>query len=681
MGSDANSADDILGTVLPELIRNQRLMVLAPNGTVNAGVVKGDQRTVLSTSSIADDGAVTPWRQGPVRPRDLQIARQRFVSTAGFERGLAALDSGILLLVGVPGTGRLTLALNLLAHGCEDPTLVQVDGTVDLARWRPRPQGVDGYLVMEPGDPFALRPWDLSSLEGSLAEAGARLVIVLPETPGLVRTLERDFGAQVVRHEPPDPGHVFSSHLADICQDAQDRARLLELLGPEFLSEILPPELPPGYAAQAAATVARLGATGGMCRSEVMGCLASAEAPELLARAEGDPELLAHLMSVCVYGGLDRGTVVEQAVSLLALADSRGDSVSPDHALRDSAAKRGHSRARQRPLHDILRGIGARCEARTHGKPESVAFLWPAVREAVWDVMCRDRTGLLPLLHEWLGRPGHDEETIERAGRAVAAMGIRSGGRTFGLVRELALSTQQPGVRVAAWSIGTATHDRAVSDTAYELLEEWSAAPETALRTAVAYACRSDMGGVKAEHALPLLQHVVDGRGNDADDVAVALTVAETLLQQFATGSPADKGTIVRHMNSWAQAEGVAGLLAAITFPTLVDCDHGWFSDQLLARQETASNTVKLVQHALGEAAAYHPMRDALLAWCRGTDDTPQPDAAVEDLFARLVDTRQPGFLRLLLSIERGGDAMPGKGLAARSLAAWRSRNQPRESE
>jgi len=37
------------------------------------------------------------------------------------------------------------------------------------------------------------------------------------------------------------------------------------------------------------------------------------EAPELRARAEDDAEILSHLLSVCVYGGLDRDTVVDRA--------------------------------------------------------------------------------------------------------------------------------------------------------------------------------------------------------------------------------------------------------------------------------------------------------------------------------------------------------------------------------
>ncbi|MFI1800199.1 hypothetical protein ACH427_23005 [Streptomyces sp. NPDC020379] len=656
------------------------LVLAGPHSTLNTGVVHGDQRNAQYASSTAGDGPPTRMRQGPVRAKELQDARRRFIAPAAFEEGLAALGSGILLLVGMPGTGRFTLALNLLAHGFDDPALVQVDGAVDLARWRPRSQGVHGYLVMEPGDPFALKPWDFSHLEGLLATAGARLIIVLPESPGLVRALERDFGAQVVHHEPPDPGDVFSAHFADICPDMEVRARLLEPLGPEFLSEILPPELPPGCAAQAARTVACLGVGGAVDHSEVLSRLASTEAPEVLARAEGDPEVLAHLLSVCVYGGLDRATIVERAADLLALA---GNQLSPEpDNLPDPAGKRGHGLARQRSLRDILRSAGARCEARGGGSPgETVTFLWPALREAVWDLVCREHTGLLPLLHDWLGKTGHDEEGLECAGRAVTEMAVRTRGQTFGLIRELALSSRQPGVDVAARALGAAVLDATVADKAYALLQEWSNAPEVALRATVVHACRSGTGDLGAEQALALLRSLVDKPGDDADDMAVTLSVSEVLVQRFEAGDPTVKETIVRHLAAWTQNEDVADLLAAIAFPLLVERDWSWFGGQLLLGGEAATRVAELVWHALNEATTYHSMRDTLLVWCRETEDAPQPDGAVEELFARLVDARQPGFLRLLLSIERGGDAMPGRQLAERSLTEWRGKSPARESE
>ncbi|MET8687211.1 hypothetical protein ABZV77_23645 [Streptomyces sp. NPDC004732] len=669
MGSDPNVALDLI-----ELIRNQSTLVVAPNGTVNTGTVNGDQRNVQSTLPLEGSSQVAPPRQGPVRAKDLQVSRRRFVRPHAFEAGLAALDSGVLLLVGEPGTGRRTLALNLLAHGHDAPSLGQVDGTVDLTRWRPRSQGADGYLVMDPGDPFALRPWDLSNLEELLAEAAARLVIVLPDAPGLVSSLESDLGAAVVRHQPPEPTDVFHAHFADLCPDGRERERLLEPLGPEFLPELLPAGLSPAHAAEAARTVARPGGIPGG-RAEVLSCLAQAEAARLLVRAEGDPELLAQLFSVCVYGGLDRATVVDRAADLLTSAGPAP--TEPDHPAQTFPNPVGH------PGHGLgrpgsLRSIGAHAAPCEEGSGAgSVAFLWPAVSEAVWDAVCRDRADLLPLLHDWLGRAGADEEEIEHAGRAVAALGRRTGGRTFGLVRRLALSNRRSAVKIAALSLGTAVQDPVIGSRAGKVLLDWSQARDPALRTAVAYACRSDMGGAGPEFALSRLHRAVDARGEEAADAAVASIVAETLRQRFAAGDAAARTVIVRHLLTWARSEGVAGQTATLTFPALVACDTDWFADHLLARQDMASVVIELVWQALNEAASYPSMRDELLAWACWSKERQRPESSVEELFVHLVESRQHGVLRLLMSIERGGDTLPGKDLALRSLAVWHGNKQP----
>ncbi|MFE6668254.1 hypothetical protein ACFVFH_32455 [Streptomyces sp. NPDC057697] len=681
MSADTGSVDGALRTVLSELDRNEGMVVLAPHGTVNTGVVQGDQRNVSGLPGTAD-GPAAPVRQGPVRAADFGLARRRFVRPPAFEAGLAALESSILFLVGEPGTGRLTLALNLLAHERAAPALVQIDGAVDLTRWRPRPRGVDGYLVMEPGDPFALRPWDLANLEAALLDAEARLVIVVPEVPGLTRSLERDFGAQVVRHRPPGPAEVFAAHVADIRPDPRDRTRLLESLEPGLLPALLPPGLPPGYAARAAEAVCRSGTGDRVRRDEVMSGLALAEAQELLGRAEHDPELLSHLFSVCVHGGLDRGTVVDRAADLAAPPGPGPDPGSADHGSQQPLGGQEFGLVRQRPLGDILRGIGARRVPGDGGdEAGTVAFFWPETGEAVWDVVCREHIGLLPLLHHWLGRAGTAPEEIGRAGRAVAGMAVRTGGRTFGLVRELALSPGRTAFEVAARSLGAAALDPRVAHRVGGLLQEWSEAPETVLRTAVAYACRSDPGGVGAITALTLLRDVANRGGDGPEDTSVALAVAETLMQRFAAGDPDTRETITHHLADWARTEDTAGLVAALTFPVLVDLDRAWFGDRLLAGPTTAPDIVELVRRSLNEAASFPSMRDALLAWCRGPDEAAPPDRAVEELFARLVDSREHGVLRLLLLIQRGGDAMPGNALAERSLAEWRSRNHFQQTD
>ncbi|UUU20284.1 hypothetical protein [Streptomyces sp. DSM 40750] len=668
MTSDGLRADE-LDSLVAALAAGRDMVVVAPNGTVNTGLVTGDQRQVVSASA---DGATPagPMRQGPVRAKDLKAARRRFVPPPGFEDVLAVLDSGVSVLLGAPGTGRETHALNLLAHGRDEPALVQVDGAVDLTRWAPRPRGIHGYLVMEPPDPFALRPWDLSRLEAPLAEAGARLLIVLADAPGLATALEDHLGTPVLRHLPPDPRKVFAAHLADLCLDEDRRSCLLRSLGPGLFDELLPVELPPRPAAQAAEAVARLG-TGGASCAEVLRALARAEAPELVGRAREDPVLLAHLLSLSVYGGLDHGVVMERAADLLALA---GAGPEQEPATR-SPLRRQATTIGRRPMSEILRALGAhRTRQPGTDATDTVSFFWPAVGDVVWEVLCRDHTDLLPVLHPWLAGTGDEPDQIGRAGQAVAAMAVATGGRTLEFLRPLALAPWPSAVDVAARCLGTAVHDLPAAAKADDLLEQWSAAPEAALRTAVAYACRSDRGRFTDGQALRLLHRLMETLSRDADDVAVAAAVAEALVQRFAAGDTRTRGTVLGRLRDWAGSDGVPARLTALTFPAMAGKDLAWCRGQILNDAGTASGMVQLTGHALDESTTYPSMRDVLLAWCREAEGASRPDQALEELLMGLVAARQPGFLRWLLAVERGPDAMPGKELAARLLTAWRSK-------
>ncbi|MGW1836043.1 hypothetical protein [Streptomyces sp. NPDC002067] len=680
-GHDApHRTDDGALDVAQAMLRSRLVVLSAPGGTVNTGLVYGDQRH----GSVTGDGPAEPMRQGPVRARELAVVREQFAPPPGFAPLPEPPDGPALLaLVGAPGTGRRTAALRLLAGDRADPAIVQVDGSVDFARWRPGPQGAHGYLVREPGDPHTLRPWELADLEEALTEARARMVLVLSDRPGLVRFLTQDLGVQVRHHEPPRPEDVFAAHLRRWCPDGHERTRRLRALGTRFRAEALPQGLPPGYAAQVAEAVAR--AAPGTGRAALLGRLAAAEAPELLARAAATPEVLAMLLAVCVYGGLDGVTVAERAADLLAagLAEECGDA-SPGGAGGPRArepwhrhtAPQGRDTVRRPPLSEVLPRIGAR-----GGEAEPVTFLWPAVGEAVRDVVCREHSGLLPLLHRWLGGAGPTEVEAERAGRAVAGLAVGTRGRTLPLVRRLTLAEGGPGADVAGWALGVAAGEPVVADSVRELLAECAAASGAAPRTALAYACRPERGGgIPVGTALPLLHRAVAGRGNGDAEVAVAPAVRETVRRHFAAAGARDRACLVRHLAEWAAAEDVPALLAALCVPALLSGAHAWFGAEVAAGRRTAARLVALVRHALNESVAYPAMRDALLVWCHWAQERPERLAQAEELFNRLVDGRQPGVLRLLLSVERGGVAMPVPDLARRSLAEWRRRYPSRET-
>ncbi|MFJ4869850.1 hypothetical protein [Streptomyces sp. NPDC088757] len=668
MTSELSWAGDL--DTLVAALASREMVVVAPHGTVNTGLVTGDQRQIVSTS--ADSGTSTgPMRQGPVRAKHLKTVRRFFVPPPGFKEALAALDSGVVVLVGEPGTGRETYALNLLAHGVEEPVLVQVDGAVDLSRWKPRAQGVHGYLVTELPDPFALRAWDLSRLEASLADAKARLVIVLANVPELIGVLEDHLGTPVVRHQLPDPRKVFISHLSDGRIDEQACAEWLRSLEPGCFEELLPEGLPPRYAARAAEAVLRSGVAEGAPCAEVLRDLVRTEGAEIAGRARKDPFLLAHLLSLSVYGGLSRDVVTARAGELVRLAGREGKGLLTVPGPPGGPDGDTHERA----LSETLRGLGAhRVRCPEGGATERAAFFWPAVGEIVWEVLCRDQTDLLPLLHAWLADPGHEADLIERAGRAVAAMATATGGRSLEHLRGMVLAASVAGPQVAAWGLGTAVRSPATAGVATELLEQWSVATEVPLRETVAYACHPDHGRIPGAWALPLLRRLVENLSDDADSLSVVPAITTALMRSFQTGDSEARALVLREMSDWTELDGAPGLLTAFVFPVLADTDPVWWSDRSLSRAGAVPNTVRLVNHALNESESFAGMRDVLVDWCSKADGAKRRARALDEILDGLVAARQPGFLLWLLAVGRGPDTMPGKETAARALAEWRSR-------
>ncbi|MFJ8160455.1 hypothetical protein ACIRBY_05935 [Streptomyces sp. NPDC096136] len=650
------------------------MTIVAPNSTLNTGLVTGGQRHTVSTSPSGDPGTAA-MRQGPVRPEGLKAMRRRFVPPPGFDAALAALDSGVCLLVGAPGTGRETVALNLLAHGTKDPVLVQIDGATDLTRWGPPSRGVHGYLMMEPSDPFSLRAWHMARLEALLAQTQARFLIVLADVPSLVTTLADQLGMPVLHHLPPDPRRVFAAHLAEACPHEEVRAGLLASLGPRLAEELLPADLPPRYAAQAAEAVARLGVTHGVSPDDVLDVLTRAEASELVARVLEDPVLFAHLSSLSVFGGLERAVVVRQAAELLELAGG-GSEPRPDE--RIPARRPGWQQSTatpQRPLSDILRLLGARCTPQAEpGAGDTASFFWPAVGEAAWRVLCREHTDLLPLMHAWLARTEEEEDQIQRAGQALQAMAVATGGRSLDFLRELALAPRPAAVEVAAWCLAAATGHRTVTARAADLLEDWSAASETVLRRAVAYACRVDCGGLSAQSAFCLIQRVMGTLSEEEEDVVVGVALAEALLRRFEAGDTAARATILGGMCDWIAFDGAPCQWAALLFPLMAGADLAWCDSQIRSGSSTTSAIVALTAHALNESVAYASMRDVLLMWCHEAHAVARPHTGLEDLLAHLVDSRQPGFLRWLLAAARNPDGTPGRDLAGSLLHVWRSK-------
>ncbi|NEE33982.1 hypothetical protein G3M53_52170, partial [Streptomyces sp. SID7982] len=323
---------------------------------------------------------------------------------------------------------------------------------------------------------------------------------------------------------------------------------------------------------------------------------------------------------------------------------------------------------------ETLRLLGAhRVQKGRQAETDTVAFCRPGVADTVWAVLCREHGDLIPLLHTWLASTGTEADRVERAGRAAASMAVATGGRSLDCLRDLALAPSPSASEVAAWCLGVAAGDPASVRSASDLLEEWSTETEGALRNAVAHACVPHRGGLPAGLALDLTQRLMETPTGEPEDIAVLTDVRAVLVEHFAVGDLGARAAVLTRMRDWTESDGVPGLLTALAFPDMASTDLAWWSERIPGDAVMTDCAVALTGHALDESSAYGAMRDALLAWCCGPDGTEQPDnRAPEALIAGLVAARQPGFLRWLLSVERGPDTLPGKSLAAEALTEWR---------
>ncbi|MEU1662441.1 hypothetical protein ABZ547_02335 [Streptomyces sparsogenes] len=169
-----------------------------------------------------------------------------FAEPEWFPVALRKLDSRVLFLTGAPGSGRRTTALNLLhRHSGGSKALRAVDSDMDLATWRPTHAEARGYLVDGLVPQYPLRPGMVGNLRSLLKEAGARMVIVLPEDPELVRSLERELHVTPQVCRPAPPREVFEARLRAAVPDPARRDRLLAGLEPGLLDDLLVPELVP----------------------------------------------------------------------------------------------------------------------------------------------------------------------------------------------------------------------------------------------------------------------------------------------------------------------------------------------------------------------------------------------------------------------------------------------------
>ncbi|MFB7667551.1 hypothetical protein ACFC1R_27025 [Kitasatospora sp. NPDC056138] len=684
----ADIDDDFAGLFGTRATGSPRNLFYVPNGNINAGSVHGDQRVENTNSSGAYGGRRVEAHEGPISALEILDAQAGFAEPEWFRPALTTLDTRILFLVGEPGTGRRTAALNLLyRHSGGSMSLRALDSDENLSAWRPTDAEARGYLVYGLLPQHPLGPAVIANLRRLLSDADARMVIVLPHDPERIRGLSRDLHVAPVHCAPPPPRAVFDARFEAAVPHPEHRERLLAHLEPGQLDALLPPELVPAQVAELVAAISMAGDDGPDPTDlrERLSFLAEGEVPELLRTLRDDPDGLSFLLATSVFEGLDHRIVREEAERLLALADGRLNSVLPENG-EDGSQDRPRRRENPQPnprfvfrrsLQELLHTIRAECapqEIRANTgftyTVEPVRFTRHRQAETVLRHVWRQYGELSGLLTEWMDNvPGAENELAEPVGRVMGmAAGWGGGRRALRHIRELARSEHLHSRTTAAYALGIAAQDPVLASEIKHRVSSWSSDRGWQLRSTVAYACGTDFGASRPDLALSLLRRSY--RGLDGDERRVAAAVQLSLRVLFAAGN---QQAVFRKIAEWADHQGPDVELSLQVFPKLLREDPSWFQEQLLTVGEHTEIVIALVRRALDDDSIFDETCRSLIGWCRVAAWDERLRSAVETLLTALAQDLRLGVLRLFVEID--GDENPelaGRDIAHHALEAWR---------
>ncbi|MFF9490243.1 hypothetical protein [Streptomyces sp. NPDC014676] len=705
--------DELFGAPGIDGLRYTYNKIYVSNSTVNTGSVQGGQR-VDNGAGLARAGNSVPRvvaHEGPISATEILDAVTGFAEPEWFSAALAELDSRVLFLSGEPGTGRRTAALNLLhRHAGGSMNLRAVDSDEDLAAWHPTDTATRGYLVdgLFPARP--LQPGAVGNLRRLLNDVGARMVIVLPDDPVIVRSLARALHVTPVRCSPPPPRAVFETRLEAEVPSQTERAQLLANLEPGLLDELLAGRLMPAQVRELVDAVVSTG-DGGMTSGDIrnrLSYLVEEEVPDLLRSLRNDPDGLAFLLATCVFEGLDHRIVREQAERLIDLADGQlhsvllestgnrpgtgvitGGGARQPGALESSGEPENPQKSLLNPrfifrrsLADLLHTVGAEYGLKEYHSAHGYTYVVEPVRftrhrqgEAVLRHVWREYGRLSGLLTSWMGEVNGESDLTQPVGRIMGMAARWGGGRRALLhIRELAESDRATGRAVAAYALGMAAEDPVLASEVKHRLFQWSVRSSWQVRWTVARACGTDFGAARPDQAMRLLRNAYRGQGS-RQEVAVGKAVRHALVNLFSTGN---QPTVFRHLTTWTdtKSSGVARLSLEI-FPHLLVSDT-WCQKQLLADDEFAGPIVDLTRRVINDDELSDPMCQALVLWCRAATGDDRHNTAVETLLTALAQDMRHGVLRLFVMIDRDGDpAITGRHIARQALDAWRNGEPP----
>ncbi|NJQ17106.1 hypothetical protein [Streptomyces bohaiensis] len=664
------------------------VFIHAPGGNINTGALHGDQR-VVNDSATSTPGSLPETYAEPVTAREISEALHGFTRPAWFASALRALDDRVLFLVGRQGSGRRTAALNLL-HDHRGPSfdLRVLDGDTDLASWRPIDKA-HGYLV--PGlTPRRMTPDQclgrstLATLRRRLAEADARMVVVLPDQPHLVRPFTRQLDVKPIRCQPPPTREVFTSVLAAEIPDEAERRHLVERAGPTLVEELLDADLTPVDVTELVGVLVNAGEDG-PDPDEVLdrlSFLAHDEVPELLAAVREQPDALAFLLSACVFEGEDHRVIREEADRLLLVAGDRLHHVlhpwaePPAEGRQSTEPEANPAFVLRRSLDDLLRLTGAHCgepeirQAPGYGYTvEPVRFVRTGQGAALLRHLWRQYSGIAPLLTTWLSDVPEGSDLTVPVGNVMGRAVIWGSGRhALEHVRELARSDRDGHRRIAAYALATAAESPLRRSEITHFLRHWSWGGGWRLRTTAALTCGTSFGAHRPDLAVRLLGTCY--RGREGDERPVAAAVVWSLDTIFAGGA---EEIVITNLTEWHTEGGRARAKAADLLPVLL-VRHSWFCHQLRTGGDFRDAVIDLVHLALAEDRTFDATADHLLRWCRAATRDQHVNTAVTTLLTAFSHRLDRGVLRLFRRIDRDDTADPSaRRIAHRALQRWRT--------
>ncbi|MEV1009858.1 hypothetical protein [Streptomyces sp. NPDC049881] len=653
--------------------------VLATNSVVNTGPVWGDQRLDNEESPRTDpDGVSRPRvdsREGPVTPGEIFDAKAGYVQPDCFAEALAELDTGLLFLVGEPDTGRRTTALNLLERHSESLALRSVDSDRNLSTWTPSHKGTRGYLMDEPVAVEHLRRGDVDRLRQKLEDADARMVVVLNDSPEARRHLRRALRVTLVDHVAPPPRRIFEAHLCEAVPDRAARDRLLSTLDASLLDELLVPGILAAHIVELVTAIVE-GTTDPDSLRERLSFLAREEVPALLDRLKSDPDALSFLLSAAVFEGLDHRVVMDESERLLQLADGKLHAVL--HGERaDDANRPNQEFVFRRSLTEQLRAVGAdrrpsefRSTSRFGYTAEPVVFRRHRRGEAVLRHVWHEYGPLPSLLTKWLAEVGPRTELTAPAGRIMGLAASWGGGRqALEHLRELAASDRWTPRSIAAYALGLAAQDPALTGAVRYRLVGWSLASDWRLRSTVSLACATDFGLSRPDQALTLLAHLPRDE-DEAHGATVAFGVRGALVSLFDAGN---QGMVVATLLTWLAHRGPRAAAALDVFGHLLRLRMDWFERDLLRTDGFRDEVTGLVHRMLDDDDHFERASEAVIGLCRTATWRLTARPAAELLLSALAREMTHGTLRLFVRIRQNEERqLFGKHIATPTLAAWR---------